>query len=298
MIGQHDAAPREVCAVDRRRRDKQPYVDIADVMGCDLKVVRMATQSNKTEAMRSRPSLRSQLVRSAQDTVIRLVMGYGLRASSILPPRGPMPWETDISPWSLSKRDRGLIGFMIRERHGVPFEHNVVTFKVITNVRVAREHQRHRIGVFTDLEPVGSFSELSSRWVEMSRSDAYIPERKAIRTQVGKRAEYKMVPVTSKLKQDLSLAGHWVGNAVSFWLYHGLCKIEAKELAAYVLPLGTQTEYYWTVNLRSLWNFISLRNAPTALYEIRQIAEQVERLASERYPVCFEMWNKYNRPVV
>lgn len=284
------AAPAVVpTALHEQRMGKQPYVSIDEVFGNDTKVVRMATQSNKTLAMRSRGSLRSRLVDKLQGFAVRAIVGkdaHVYRQQGL----GQALNSPGSSPWNLSKRDRGLIGFMIRERHGVPFEHLAITFKIVTNIRVAREHQRHRIG---------SFSELSSRWVEMSMGDAYVPERKAIRGQIGKRAEYKMQHLPSKLVQDLTLAGIWASYAASFGIYRGLLKLGvAKELAAYTLPLGTQTEYYWTVNLRSLWNFLSLRNAPTALYEIREIAKQVEEQSSWVFPVCFELWNTHQRPVV
>jgi thymidylate synthase (FAD) len=46
----------------------------------------------------------------------------------------------------LSGKDKGLIGFLMRERHGTPFEHNSFRFHVKCPVFVAREWFRHRIG--------------------------------------------------------------------------------------------------------------------------------------------------------
>ena len=42
-----------------------------------------------------------------------------------------------------------------------------------------------------------------------------------------------------------------------------------------MLPVGAYTEFYWTVNARSLMNFVSLRAAETAQREIRRYAEAV-----------------------
>jgi thymidylate synthase (FAD) len=58
----------------------------------------------------------------------------------------------------------------------------------------------------------------------------------------------------------------------------------AKEVARSVLPVGIYTMFYWTVNARSLMNFISLRNADSAQREIRRFAEAVEQLFAERMP--------------
>ena len=59
----------------------------------------------------------------------------------------------------------------------------------------------------------------------------------------------------------------------------------AKEVARNVLPVAIYTQFYWTVNARSLMNFISLRNAENAQREIRRYAEAVEELFAQRMPV-------------
>jgi thymidylate synthase (FAD) len=55
------------------------------------------------------------------------------------------------------------------------------------------------------------------------------------------------------------------------------------------------TEFVWSVNLRSLFNFLSLRAAPNALLEIRLAAEEVERLVEPVCPVTFAAWRDNGR---
>jgi thymidylate synthase (FAD) len=62
----------------------------------------------------------------------------------------------------------------------------------------------------------------------------------------------------------------------------------AREQARAILPLGTYTEFYWTVNLRSLFNFITLRTAEDAQAEMRQYANVVQFIAEEKAAWCFE----------
>jgi thymidylate synthase (FAD) len=70
--------------------------------------------------------------------------------------------------------------------------------------------------------------------------------------------------------------------------YEGLVEAGvARELARSVLPVGAYTQFYWTVNARSLMNFISLRNAQFAQLEIRRYAEAVEAFFAERMPVTY-----------
>ncbi|MDX6514372.1 MAG: thymidylate synthase, partial [Gaiellaceae bacterium] len=45
--------------------------------------------------------------------------------------------------------DHGLIRFLMRERHGTPFEHNAFRFHIRTPIFVAREWFRHRVGCLT-----------------------------------------------------------------------------------------------------------------------------------------------------
>ena len=59
----------------------------------------------------------------------------------------------------------------------------------------------------------------------------------------------------------------------------------AREVARAALPVGAYTEFYWTVNARSLMNFVSLRNSETAQREIRRYAEAVEQFFAEHMPV-------------
>src|SRR5690349_17801238 len=47
---------------------------------------------------------------------------------------------------TLGERDAGLIRFLMRERHGSPFEHNAFRFHIKCPIFVAREWFRHRVG--------------------------------------------------------------------------------------------------------------------------------------------------------
>ena len=64
--------------------------------------------------------------------------------------------------------DEGLIRFLMRDRHGSPFEHNAFRFHVRCPIFVAREWFRHRIG---------SFNEFSLRYAKAT-DDFYVPERR------------------------------------------------------------------------------------------------------------------------
>lgn len=185
----------------------------------------------------------------------------------------------------MDSADTGLIGFLVRERHGTPFEHNSFRFHVRCPIFVAREWFRHRIG---------SFNEYSARYKEMI-SDFYVPEADYVRTQVGKPGSYTFDPVAPELAektQDVMTAAYEAAwDAYQTMLDDGI----AKEVARSVLPVGIYTEFYWTLNARALMNFLSLRNAENAQREIRDFAAAIEPLFEQAMPVTYAAFVANNR---
>jgi thymidylate synthase (FAD) len=174
--------------------------------------------------------------------------------------------------------DAGLIRFLMRDRHGTPFEHNAFRFHVRCPIFVAREWFRHR---------VGSFNEFSMRYARAT-DDFYVPEPEDVRSQVGKPGAYSFEPVADELAEATREELRAVYET-AFATYERLVEQGvARELARAVMPVGAYTEFFWTVNARSLMNFVSLRAAETAQREIRRYAEAVESFLAERMPVTHE----------
>ena len=173
--------------------------------------------------------------------------------------------------------DAGLIRFLMRERHGTPFEHNAFRFHIRCPIFVAREWMRHR---------VGSFNEFSLRYAKATE-DFYVPEPEDVRTQVGKPGAYTFETVEPELADETRDALREVYEH-AYATYERLVEAGvAREVARSVLPVGAYTEFYWTVNARSLMNFVSLRAAETAQREIRRYAEAVERFLEQHMPVTY-----------
>src|SRR5256885_8035391 len=90
---------------------------------------------------------------------------------------------------AMDESDEGLVRFLMRDRHGTPFEHNSFRFHVRAPLFVAREWFRHR---------VGSFNEFSMRYARAT-DDFYVPEPEDVRTQVGKPGAYSFDPVSPEI---------------------------------------------------------------------------------------------------
>src|SRR3954464_3958588 len=91
----------------------------------------------------------------------------------------------------MDESDEGLIRFLMRDRHGTPFEHNAFRFHVRCPLFVAREWFRHR---------VGSFNEFSMRYAKAT-DDFYVPAAEDVRTQIGKPGAYSFEPVADDVAE-------------------------------------------------------------------------------------------------
>ena len=185
----------------------------------------------------------------------------------------------------MDESDEGLIRFLMRDRHGTPFEHNAFRFHVRAPLFVAREWFRHR---------VGSFNEFSMRYAKAS-DEFYVPEPEDVRSQVGKPGAYSFEPVEPELAEHTREELQAVYDA-AYSTYNRLVEQGvARELARLVMPMGAYTEFYWTVNARSLMNFVSLRAAETAQREIRRYAEACERFFAEKMPITYSAFVEQGR---
>ncbi len=173
-----------------------------------------------------------------------------------------------------TEREEGLIRFLVRERHGSPFEHGYFRFLVKAPIFVVREHHRHRAG--------HAFNEWSGRYSKME-PEFYIPD--FVRTQVGKPGAYTFEPVEDATREavrhEIEENARRSYDAYERMLEQGV----AKEVARTVLPLSTYTKYYWSCNPRSLMHFCGLRNHESAQFEIRQFAAAAESFLEQLMPV-------------
>lgn len=180
---------------------------------------------------------------------------------------------TDLTALGDNPMNRGLLRMLMRDRHGSPFEHVVFTFRIETPVFVAREFQRHRIA---------SYNESSTRYREIGPV-FYLPTRARPLVQAGKPGAYDF-QVGSDEQWELVVEAHESIAGCAWNDYQQMLRAGvAREVARNILPLSFFTQFYVTMNLRSLFNFLSLRNktddsevATFPLWEIQEIARAME----------------------
>ena len=186
----------------------------------------------------------------------------------------------------LTDRDKGLINFLMKNRHASPFEAIVFRLDVRAPLFVVREWERHRIA---------SYNEESARY-SVIKEDFYVPAPEYVREQHGKPGAYYFEPikdsaVVSDTIYHIDRCQREAFRTYNYLLDQGV----AKEVARTVLPVGMFSRFKVTMNLRSLLNFLSLRNHEHAQQEIRDYAVAVEELVTEQIPFIMECWNTHNR---
>ena len=186
---------------------------------------------------------------------------------------------------NLQPDDIRLVHYLMKNKHGTPFEHAWFMFHIKCPIFVAREWMRHRMA---------SYNEISGRYTKLS-PEFYVPKLEDFRRQTGKPGEYKFEPVDHDLAYDMRHLMH-CHNEEAYELYESMLeKGIAREVARMVLPVSTYTEFYFSVNARSLMNFLSLRNADNALREIREYARIVEKIFAEKMPFTYSTFLENGR---
>jgi thymidylate synthase (FAD) len=186
----------------------------------------------------------------------------------------------------------GLINYLMRDRHGSPFEHNSMTFYVQAPIFVFREFMRHRMA---------SYNEESGRYRELNPV-FYVPAPTRNLQQVGKPGAYDFLPGTPEQSALVDEATR-AASVQAFEAYQRMLDAGiAREVARIVLPLHIYSSMYVTVNARSLMNFLSLRTKREGTHfpsfpqrEIEMCAEKMEDLWAELMPLTYAAFGANGR---
>lgn len=186
----------------------------------------------------------------------------------------------------------GLINYLMRERHGSPFEHSYFTFYVKAPIFVWREHMRHRIA---------SYNEESGRYKVLD-PEFYVPSRERKLVQIGKTGHYEFVEGTNtQYAIVLTTLKRNCKNSYTDYLQM-LNNEVAKEVARMILPVNIYSSAYVTMNARALMNFLSLRQYVEGSHfpsypqrEIEMVAEEYEKHLAETMPLTYEAFKKNGR---
>jgi thymidylate synthase (FAD) len=196
--------------------------------------------------------------------------------------------------------DRGLIRYLMRNRHTSPFELAVAKFHVRAPIFVTRQWFRHR---------TASINEYSARYSVLER-EFYFPRIEDIATQSADNKQGRGEPLTLEQgERVLAILRDDAGRCYDNYL--ALLNADeagqpidpaqrgiARELARMNLPVNVMTQFYWQINLWNLLHFLKLRADSHAQYEIRAYAEAILGVVEKWAPQTFEAYRDYMQEAV
>lgn len=186
-------------------------------------------------------------------------------------------WRTGKNTGS----DEALINYLYKNGHSTPFEAVTLTFDIKAPIFVFRQWHRHR---------TQSYNELSARYRELPE-EFYVPELDQITTQSTDNKQMRTDEINKKASYIQAEIEYQ--NCSAFDSYRKMLEARCpRELARSVLPVGTYSHMFATMNLLNLFKFLGERLHPHAQYEIRVYAEAILELIKPVAPVAVAAFMK------
>jgi thymidylate synthase (FAD) len=189
-------------------------------------------------------------------------------------------WHTEFD----TESDTRLIHYLARENHWSPFAHPKAMFRLELPIFVARQWEKHRIGVVRGYD-IYDQNEVSRRYVDDEPGffdPVYWRERPKGNIKQGSGdflPEYLQVECGNVLEYT---------HAQALLAYQRLLTLGvAPEQARMVLPQSTYTQWIETGSLSYWARLCTLRLDPHAQEEIRHLAGQVADQMAAAFPVSW-----------
>jgi thymidylate synthase (FAD) len=207
------------------------------------------------------------------DVIVELVKHSASDVDVIWAARVSTKGDQSLEDVGTTDASAGLINYLMRDRHGSPFEHSNFTFFVQAPIFMWREHFRHRMA---------SYNEESGRYKVLDPI-FYVPGPERRLVQIGKAGAYEFVEGTAE-QFDVVTEQTKHACVVAYDAYQKMLDAGvAREVARIVLPVTIYSSAYVTMNARAMMNFLSLRRKVEGSHfpsfpqrEIEMVAEKYE----------------------
>ena len=176
----------------------------------------------------------------------------------------------------LDEGDEKLIKFLAVHGHWSPFSHVFMQFKIDAPIFVARQLQKHQVGL--------AWNEVSRRYVD-SEPEFYSPtewRRRAVDKKQGSMSE----PVPSQ-KVVNSIKKEY--DTVALDCYNRLLKLKVcPEQARMLLPQDMMTSWYWSGSVYAFSRVCNLRLKEDAQAETREVAQSISNHCAIEFPISWK----------
>lgn len=191
-------------------------------------------------------------------------------------------------PHDFQPGDEKLLRYLYEHQHMTPFEMAGMTIEVQAPIFVFREWHRHRV-------PFG-YNEASARYAPLPDVN-YIPTVDRLMVRGGDHLQNKQAQGTGESLHENNAGRFRAQLSVLYTQAQELYEnaLEAgvpKELARICLPVGRYSKMRATGNLRGWLNFIKLRLAPNAQFEIRMYADALWNELHKVFPRTLDLFDE------
>ena len=190
-------------------------------------------------------------------------------------------WQSQDKSDNGGEKDQELIERVGNKfKHSSTLEHLVYNFKITCSRAVLQEWSRHRIA---------SLSVKSTRYTLKELKDERPFVRYSLDIDKGIIRHFENIEVAKKYLVFTNDEDVDNSSMVALEeLRQNQVKGKSNDIAKYSLPEAYKTEINWTINGRSLQNFLALRTSKSALWEIREIAFEVLSILPEDHKYLFK----------
>ena len=179
----------------------------------------------------------------------------------------------------ISVEDYGLIHYLAEHNHWTPFAHPQITLRMRAPVPIRTQCFKHKQGFVENEE--------SRRYIDCEPT-FYIPEEFRGKPTDGAKQGSSGV-ITGDAERKLI----WLFEAVYEHAYLGykgaLARGLCPEQARFLLPQGTEVNWYWTGSLAAFARFAKQRMDSHAQGEIQELAHEVSEILEPLYPVSWPL---------
>lgn len=193
----------------------------------------------------------------------------------------------------LTPKDIKLIQYLAKHKHFSPFRHCILQFHIKCPEFVARQLYKHVVGIeITSSHPTKdhAWNEVSGRYVELL--EHYTPSvwRKQSTSckqgSEGQLMDAEQTQCSTIYQQTMDMVFSNYKKLIDM----GVCK----EQARIMLPMSFMTEFFWTASLQAVANFCALRCAEDAQKEFRELADEIFKKTTEKFPVSFQALREFS----
>tara|TARA_R110000851_G_scaffold326270_1_gene494781 strand:- start:3559 stop:4197 length:639 start_codon:yes stop_codon:yes gene_type:complete len=172
--------------------------------------------------------------------------------------------------------DAGLIRYLAEHNHWTPFAHTAITLRVTAPVPIRTQCFKHKQGFVENEE--------SRRYIRSEPTFFFPTWRGAVTNK--KQGSGEALPYVSQVEINKDYIEYIELAKAKYLKYitYGVCE----EQARFVLPQGTEVNWYWTGSLAAFSRFCHQRMDSHAQLEIQELAREISDIIAPLYPIAWE----------